>query len=194
MEWDVMDQPTVCVVIPTIPPRRLDMLQDALYSVLQQDYPIDQISVAVDTHREGAWRTRQRALDAATTEWVAFLDDDDLFHPQHVRRLVETALEVSADYVFSYFDLSRTSDFLGYFGKVFDPNDPHTTTMTVLVKTKLAQSVGFTPRSPEHEVGGEDWRFMLGCLEAGAKIVHLPEQTWVYRWHGRNTSGREDRW
>jgi hypothetical protein len=28
----------------------------------------------------------------------------------------------------------------------------------------------------------------------GAKIVHLPEQTWIWRHHSGNTSGREDRW
>lgn len=184
----------VTVVIPTIPPRRHDLLPCALNSVFAQEYPISAVSVAIDVHREGAWKTRQRALDAASTEWVAFLDDDDEFYPQHVAHLMDCALESQADYVFAYWDLTKTADILGHFGEVFDPKRPHHTTMTVMVKTKLAQSVGFTPREPQHAVGGEDWRFMLGCVEAGAHVVHLPEQTWFWRFHSNNTSGREDRW
>jgi hypothetical protein len=72
--------------------------------------------------------------------------------------------------------------------------NPHHTTMTVMVRAELAKAVRFTPRLPEHEAGGEDWRFILGCVAAGAKFVHLPEQTWIWRHHAGNTSGREDRW
>jgi hypothetical protein len=184
----------VTIVIPSIPPRRLTLLPVALESVWKQEYPISAVSVAMDVHRQGAWATRQRALDAASTRWVQYLDDDDELYPQHVRLLMDCALENQADFVYSYWDLKRTPDLLGHFGKPFDPENPQHTTMTVLVKTELAKSVGFTPREPEHEVGGEDWRFLLGCVEAKAKIVHLPEQTWHWRWHSANSSGREDRW
>jgi glycosyltransferase involved in cell wall biosynthesis len=162
--------------------------------VWAQTYPIAQVSIAVDIQREGAARTRQRALDAANTELVAFLDDDDEYYPQHIEHLVKCLLENEASYCFSYWDTTRSADVLGHFGRTFDSKNPHHTTMNVLCKTELAQSVGFT-RRPEGDVaGGEDWRFTLGCVEAGAKIVHLPEQTWYWRHHGGNTSGREDRW
>jgi glycosyltransferase involved in cell wall biosynthesis len=163
-------------------------------SVYTQDHIVDAVAVATDTLKEGAWKTRQRAVDMANTDWIAFLDDDDYFYPRHVRRLLETARDTGADYVYSYFDTTVTPDLLGFFGKTFDSTNPHHTTMTVMVRTELAKSVRFTPRLPEHEAGGEDWRFILGCVEAGAKIVHLPEQTWVWRHHPTNTSGREDRW
>jgi hypothetical protein len=170
------------------------LLPQALSSVLSQDRPVDAVAVAVDTERCGAWHTRQRAVDMASTDWIQFLDDDDLLKPQHIRRMFECAQDTGADYVFSYFDLSITHDYLGHFGKPFDPANPHHTTMTVFVRTELAQAIRFTPREPEHEAGGEDWRFTLGCVAAGAKIVHLPAQTWIWRHHGANTSGREDRW
>jgi glycosyltransferase involved in cell wall biosynthesis len=166
----------------------------ALQSVYSQEYGVDEICVAIDKNKDGAWKTRQRATDMANTDWIAYLDDDDMLYPQHIRLLMECALARDADYVFSYFDLTRTPDILGYFGKQFDNNNPHHTTMTVLVRTKLAQSVQFTPRLPEHIAGGEDWRFLLSCVNKGAKIVHLPEQTWWWRMHDSHTSGREDRW
>jgi hypothetical protein len=187
-------KPGVTVAIPAIPTRLESYLQLAIRSVLTQTYPVAGISLAIDTGRHGAWHTRQRALDGVTTEWVAYLDDDDEMYPQHIEHLVDCALETDADYVFSYWDLSRTPDLLGHFGRPFNSAEPHHTTMTILVRTELSRSVGFTPRLPEHQAGGEDWRHELGCVAAGAKIVHLPEQTWYWRHHGANTSGREDRW
>lgn len=184
----------VTVAIPSIPPRRHDLLPVALASVFAQEYPISAISLAVDVHREGAWRTRQHALDAVRTRWTAFLDDDDELYPLHVSKLINCVLENDADFGYAYWDLTRTPDLLGHFGQPFNHDDPQHTTMTVLVKTELAKTVGFTPREPQHDVGGEDWRFLLGCVAAGAKVVHLPEQTWYWRWHSANTSGREDRW
>jgi len=184
----------VTVVIPTIPPRRFSYLREALHSVSMQHYPIAAVAIATDVDREGAAATRGRALSMARTRWAAFLDDDDQLYPQHVEHLLALALETGADYTFSYWDLERTPDILGHFGRRFDPADPHHTTMTVLVRTELAQAVGFTPRPEGDVAGGEDWRFTLGCVAAGAKIVHLPEQTWFWRHHAANTSGREDRW
>jgi hypothetical protein len=188
----VTDTVTVCV--PAIPPRLHTLLPLAIGSVLQQTRTVDALSVAVDTQHRGAWATRQRAVDAASTDWVQFLDDDDMLYPLHVEAMLQCAYDTGADYVFSYFDLTRTHDYLGLLGRTFDPANPTHTTMTVFVRTELAKSVRFTPREPEHEAGGEDWRFTLGCVAAGAKIVHLPMQTWYWRHHAANTSGREDRW
>src|SRR5882757_395441 len=177
---------TVCAVIPTIPPRSSTLLLSALKSVSIQERPVDQISIAIDNWHDGAWKTRQRAVDAAQTDWIAFLDDDDEWYPQHIDRLLNHAIETDADYVYSYFDTQRTADVLGNFNKTFDPKEPTHTTMTVLVRTQLAQSVRFTPRAPEHIAGGEDHRFIVGCVKMQAKIVHLPEQTWFWRIHSGN--------
>jgi glycosyltransferase involved in cell wall biosynthesis len=185
---------TVAVCVPTIPPRLNTLLPLALASVYAQLRVVDAVSVAVDVHHDGAWKTRQRAVDATITDWVAFLDDDDVLKPQHVLRLLETAHATGGDFIFSYFDTTVTPDLLGNFGRPFDHANPHHTTMTVMVRAELAKMVRFTPRLPEHEAGGEDWRFILGCVDAGAKMVHLPEQTWIWRHHAGNTSGREDRW
>jgi glycosyltransferase involved in cell wall biosynthesis len=124
----------VTVCIPTIPPRHV-MLAQAVQSVALQTLPPAAISIAVDTDRRGAWHTRQRAVDAVTTDWIAFLDDDDLFKPQHLQRLRECADETGASYIYSYWDTSVTPDILGLFGQPFDPANPTHTTMTVMVKT-----------------------------------------------------------
>jgi glycosyltransferase involved in cell wall biosynthesis len=183
----------VAAVIPTIPPRTA-LLQEAIASVLAQTHPAAAISVAVDVDREGAWATRQRALQATSTPWVAFLDDDDRWRPEHLQRLLAHAAATGADFVFPWFtlDLAR-GDPLGHFGLPFDPERPHLTTITVLVRGELARRVGFTP-PPEGGHGNEDWRFLLGCLAEGAHVEHLPERTWDWRHHAGNTTGWPDRW
>lgn len=184
-----MNNPTVGVAIPTIPPRS-ELLYRALRSVQAQTYPVSQISIATDHTHQGAASTRQRALDGINTEWCSFLDDDDEFRPFHVEHLVRFAQESGADYVFSWFDVVGGFDpFPQHFGKRYDIANPTHTTMTVVVKTELAKSVGFSD-SP----GGEDWGFTLNCIAAGAVIEHLPERTWIYRHDSGNTSGRPDRW
>ena len=186
------DDVTVC--IPSIPPRR-SLLGRALLSVMNQTHSAAAISIAVDNHKEGAAVTRQRALEGANTPWVAFLDDDDEFKPEHLERLLWCAAENDADYVFSWFDTQYCFDPLGHFGKVFDPQNPHHTTITVLVKTQLALEAGFRTDHPDGwALAQEDWRFTLDCIRLGGKIVHLPERTWYWRHDSGNTSGRPDRW
>jgi Glycosyl transferase family 2 len=196
----------VTVAIPTIPPRRYSMLPHALSSVWKQTRLAAAVAVVCDLHRESAAVTRQRALDMVMTPWTAFLDDDDRLYPEHIELLMGCAEDTGADYVYSYWDLTRTADVFaerdatgrvikpGHFGQPFDPANPVHTTMTVLVRTELAKSVGFTRRPDGDIAGGEDWRFLLGCNDLGAKIVHVPRQTWFWHHHDGNTSGREDRW
>lgn len=180
---------SVGVAIPAIPPRSA-FLQRAVGSVLQQTYPVGQLSISVDHQRRGAWGNRQLALNGITTHWTAFLDDDDAFMPQHVEKLVDFAHQTNADYVFSWFEVVEGYDpFPQHFGKKYDVAAPHHTTITVLVKTELAREVGFRQAD-----GGEDWDFTLRCIEAGATIEHLPERTWWWYHNTHNTSGRPDRW
>lgn len=193
-------KPSITVAIPAHPPRVANgMLSRALASVWSQTLPAAAVSVAVDHDREGAWTTRQRALDAVQTEWVAFLDSDDELMPHHLEVLAQAA-EDGADYAFSYFVVKDAHgneqpgwDPLGHFGKEWNPADPHQTTITTLVRTELAKQVGFSS-PPEQELIhgqrlGEDFAFTLGCMKAGAKIHHVPQKTWWWFHHSRNSSG-----
>ncbi|MEX5636776.1 glycosyltransferase family 2 protein [Parafrankia sp. FMc2] len=183
-------RPGVTAVIPSIPPRRGLLATRALPSVLAQTRPVDAISVVVDRAHAGATATRDAALAAVGTEWTAFLDDDDEWLPEHVELLLGAAGGVGADYVYAWPEtVGGTNPHEHWFGVPWDDTQPHDTTITVLVRTELAQAVGF---SGPH--GGEDLRFALGCLAAGARIVHLPVRTWRWHHHPRNTSGRPDRW
>ena len=180
------------------------MLNRAIGSVMAQERPADAVSVAIDHKRAGSAWTRQRALQAVQTEWVAFLDDDDHFRPNHLAVLLDAADETGADYLFTWFQMhdsagnERDWDPLGHFGKTFDPENPTQTTITTLVRTELAQTVGFCEPPVGKEIHGqrlgEDFEFTLGCIAAGGKVVHVPQRTWIWTHHGANTSGQPDRW
>lgn len=182
----------ISVIIPHVPSRTA-LLGEALASVYGQERGrdlIDDVCIAADTQRLGAAATRQRALNLTRGYWVATLDDDDYFYPDHLLKLWQHARDTDADYVFSWFDRSKGGDPLGHFGKTFDPAAPHHTTATVLVKRDLAMLAGYANHEDANaHWPGEDWRFTLCCVELGAKIVHLPEETWVWRRHAGNTSG-----
>lgn len=182
--------PGITVVTPSIPSRAL-MLSRALRSVALQTLPPAAVSIAVDVNREGAPATRQRALDAVRTEWVAFLDDDDVFKPIHLQHLMEHAIDTGADFVYSWFEVPGGTDPFPetHFTNPFNPDDPIETTVTTLVRTGLAQSVGFKALDRGEINTGEDRYFTLGCMEAGARISHLVERTWFWFHHSGNTSG-----
>lgn len=193
----------VTVAIPTIPPRVDNLLTHALESVRAQTMrPEGGVVCVLDAMREGAAATRQRALDSVQTEWVAYLDDDDQWYPNHLETLWNLAQEHDADYVWSWFD--GNSPFPMHRGKQMNLDEPHHTTMGIMVKTWMSKEAGFVPH-PEAppEWAGEDWYHQLHCILAAkarygdelatAKFAGTGEVTWTYRVHGRNTSGRP-RW
>jgi hypothetical protein len=185
----------ITVVIPSIP-SRAKMLDRALASVKAQTLRPERVVVEFDDDRLGAAATRQRGLEKVTTPWVAFLDDDDEFLPGPLCALFWTASLYDADYVYPWYEVVGGTDPMPqFFGQPWDPGRPHQTTITTLVRTDLAQSVGFggepspDPNGGGAVVGGEDYRFTLACNESGARIHHLPERTWLWHHHGGNTSG-----
>jgi len=178
----------VTVAIPAHPARlRSGMLDRALRSVAAQTLPPAGISVAVDVAREGAPATRQRALEGVRTPWMACLDSDDEFLPEHLQVLADAAVETGADYLYSWFH--GPDPFPQHFGREFDPADPVETTSVILIRTELAREVGYA-KIPERLYNtGEDFRLTLGCVALGAKIVHVPRRTWVWHVGNWNTSG-----
>lgn len=178
----------VTVVVPYHAARAKNgMLSRAVASINRQTLPRELITVE-DTQHEGAAATRQRGLDQVTTPWVAFLDSDDEMDPTHLQQLLACAEKTGADYVYPWFRVRGGRDpFPQFFGKTWDNAHPHSTTITILVRTELAQAVGF------QNVPGEDFTFTKGCVREGAHIVHLPTRSWTWVHHGANSSGRPDR-
>ena len=189
---------SVTVLIPSIPPRK-QMLNRAFVSVLNQLRPPDDIHVAIDHRRVGAAVNRNIALTNVDTDWVAFLDDDDEFLPQHLLVLLQNA--DSADVIYTGCtvigphgeDLGVREEW-GRFGRPFDGlllRKKSYLPVTSLVRTKLAQQSAFqAPAGSDYD----DWGFYLGLLDLEARFKHVPQKTWIWHHHGTNSSGRPDRW
>lgn len=188
----------ITVVIPTIPTRRQTYLHRSLDSVLQQALSPDAVIVEVDHGHRGAAETRNRGLAKVTTEWVAFLDDDDEFLPDHLARLRAHAVTTDADMVYPWFDVPEGFDpFPDREGQPFSATvleTRNTIPVTVLAKTETIKQVGgFQPIGPPDNPC-DDWGAWKALAAAGAKIEHLNRRTWLWHWHGGNTSGRGDAW
>ncbi len=104
-----MSPPTFALVIPTH--RRPELVVQAVESGLRQTRPFDQVIVIPDGRddpapgvlkghpieihpigRAGVAAARNAGVARARTEWVCFLDDDDLLHPDYLARVEAEAL------------------------------------------------------------------------------------------------------
>jgi Glycosyl transferase family 2 len=204
---------TVAVCIPTIP-RRRDMLKRALDSVAAQTRQPDEVIVVEDTEGRGAAPTRNEAWQQATSTYVAFLDDDDEFLPDHLEVSLRTLRRTRADLVYAWFEL------VGWDEATPDRPDPLATVCngqlvhplgvefgpeqqrhyrrhafipitTVVRRSALERSGGFpipgTPEWPRDDC--EDWGGWLALLDTGARFAHVPKRTWRC-YLGDGTAGR----
>jgi glycosyltransferase involved in cell wall biosynthesis len=193
-------RPGVTALIPSIPPRTHTYLHRALDSVLQQDRPVDAISVSVDHGHLGSARNRSRALSGVGTKWVALLDDDDEWHTDHVRLLMEHAEETGADLVYPWFTIPEGWDpWPEREGQPFDEELLRTVNyipITVLVRTELLWDAGGFTAKDTSNVGSlcDDWGTWEKLLASGATFSHLNRRTWIWHWHAGNTSGRPTAW
>ena len=190
-----MDKPEITVVVPFHTQRETNgYLQRSLASIAAQTLGNVQVVAVRDEMGQGAPATRHHGLMMVDTPWVAFLDSDDEMDPDHLAKLMETARAAGADYVYSHYRVAGGQDPRPWIlGQTWSNDNPQQTTIVTLVRTELAQSVGFQVegdiRDPGRSFAGEDWAFTLGCMNAGGVIVHRPEITWTWHHHGANTSG-----
>lgn len=210
---------SVVVCVPTIP-ARADRLRRAVASVGRQTTSPDvqlSVNVTLDNDGDGAARTRNRAWhDAEPSDWIAFLDDDDELRPNHVELCLRQAEATGADLVYPWFNIhddagqditARDPLSVPHAGARRSPygvafNDELRTELltrnnfipvTVLVRRELLADVGGFPVPGTPEWGEsccEDWGLWRRLLDAGARFEHLPRRTWIWTWHGRNTSGK----
>ena len=177
----------ITVVTPTIPPRAV-MLGRARASVKAQKRPADDHVIAVDWTGAGPGATRNTALSRVTTEWVAFLDDDDEWLPHHLRACEKMAALTGADLVYPIGRYDRLGDDpLRQIGQAFSANRlmvGNFIPITVLARTELILDVGGFPASGDDApyMGSqpcEDWGLWLRLLAADAKFAPLHQITWI---------------
>ena len=215
VRWD--EDAQVTVITPTIKGRAA-MLERAKRSVAAQTAPVKH-RIMLDVEGEGPSVMRNRAIEEADTEWVAFLDDDDELYPEHCEALLTHATLTGADLVYPWFDLNVLGNIRNDSNplrvgspdesNLVDPmGEPVTPVLlaqlahrnwipvTLLVRRGAMLAVDGFPqvnseRWPHSDC--EDWACWRDLNAAGFMFAHLPMRTWVWHHHGMNTSGRADR-
>ena len=188
------------MVIPTY--NRSDLLVRAVHSVIAQTYEPTEIIVvddhspipAVDTiaasdidrcnltvirHPSNRYvaAARNTGIAEATGDWVAFLDDDDEWHPAKLDRQVSAVTSAGADAV--YTGIEQRED-----GRLLARKDPITratindlfhrnvigTPSTIVARRTLLEEInGFDETLPSWQ----DWDLYLRVAERG-KIIGIP--------------------
>ncbi|MGP3696208.1 glycosyltransferase family 2 protein [Rhodobacter sp. NSM] len=155
----------------------------------------------------GPSAARNRALDAATGEWLAVMDSDDVLHPDRLARLLAAAEALEVDAV---------ADDMLFFGDTPDASgrtlleslhlvEPMPVDATTFVaanggsddlppmgylKPLVHRSAWGDLRYDETLRVGEDYDLYLRLLLRGAELVLLPEALYLYRRHSGSISHR----
>lgn len=172
----------VTVIVTTLDGRQ-GFLDRLVASIAEQTYPANLV-INKGEPALGPARNRNAALAQATTEFVAFVDDDDELLPDHIRLCREFMDATQADVVYPWFEVVGGPDPLGWFGRPFDPvaiRSANYIPVTVLARTDAVRAVGGFADMPNAERPFEDWYLWLRMLDNDARFSHLPMRTW--RWY-----------
>ena len=165
----------IAVITPSKPDRSA-MLAECIASVKAQTKPAVFHSVEVDVNKVGPSKLRNKMVSELPkdVEWIAFLDDDDLFLPNHLELL--SSVSANADVVYS-----SCQPGIATIIKPF--NREALKHFNYIAVTSLVR------RSMFDKVGGfadvklfEDWLLWKSIANEGGRFVFVPKQTWVYKY------------
>jgi hypothetical protein len=201
--------PLVSVIVPT--KNRPDTLREALASIAAQTYPAVEVVVVndgdtpvdavldsvasrvkfqlVDSVRgQGAAAARNSGLDRASGDLTAFLDDDDVYLPEHLAMAVRALNDSGADLVYATTlqydhrrppaEIDRASAVATFgFPNAFELL-PMTNPLPIL---GIVCRAGLGPRFDTSLPIGEDWELWLRLVHSeGCRAVLQPEPAAVY--------------
>jgi glycosyltransferase involved in cell wall biosynthesis len=205
--------PEVSVVVPTRDRRRL--LRLALFSVLRQrgvdievivvddastDDSAEMVSGLADRRvrlirqsaSHGVSTTRNRGIEEAGGDWIAFLDDDDLWAPEKLVRQLEVATRAGRTWVYAG-DVNVDDDLTVL--SAFRPPTPEqvmdglprynpvpTGASNVMVRADALAEAG--PFDPELR-RTEDWDMWIRLARTGPP-AYVPHPLVAYRFHTAN--------
>lgn len=156
-------------------PQRAPLLAEAVGSVVAQTLPCAHL-IGIDAGN-GVADVRNRLVAAADTEWVAFLDDDDILDPDHVETLLDHSGR--ADVIIPHCRFVGPPLPVGYCNRPYDRAALRAHgifPITVLARRQAVLDAGGFPTE-----GWDDWLLWNAMADAGAEFLVVPKVTWTYR-------------
>jgi glycosyltransferase involved in cell wall biosynthesis len=128
-------------------------------------------------------RARNHALSLTHGQFIAYLDDDNAYHPIHIAALVD-ALQCNPDADFAYSQMKRyrkgvVVDIVGGDPPAYGQID----TSLIMHRAGIPERMGMWPSPMPAGVAdahAPDWVVVQSWMEAGAKWVHVPQVTVDY--------------
>ena len=209
--------PLVSVIVPTY--NQASLLKLALESVIAQttgdweavvidNHSQDDTQAVVEgfgdsrfrlekIHNEGVIsRSRNRGIEKARGEWVAFLDSDDLWAPEKLATCLQSASDeiglichredTIRDGAVLRTSPMREDDWPTYRNLLLRENCFSPT--AVMVRTKFLREIGGFSEDPEL-ITAEDYDLWLRLARAGIRVKFVDAVLSSYRLHEANSSG-----
>lgn len=175
----------IAIITPTIEGRE-ELLAEAAVSVDQQTVGVTH-HIIMDICGSGPAELRNLVLERVESDWVAFLDDDDLLDPDHIETLAGAINDQDADLAFSWYrsqgapETERVHEWDDYALGVM-LSGRNLIPVTVLARRQaILDAGGFN-----YEDRYEDHQLWLRMLRNGCRFAVVPRETWTYRMLGGN--------
>jgi glycosyltransferase involved in cell wall biosynthesis len=213
-----MARPTISVVIPAY--NASGFLAETLRSVLAQTVPPDEVLVIDDGSKDntleiaesfapqvtairrpnsGAATSRNYAVEQAKSEWIAFVDADDIWEPEKLERqlaVIAQHPETELCYTGRRLLLKESSEGEWKLGAVIDVAPAEKIAMALHRNVTFLPSSVLIRRSTYLKFGGfdttvrfvEDWELWLRLLHGGVKFGACREPLVQYRLHPNSTT------
>jgi glycosyltransferase involved in cell wall biosynthesis len=205
---------TVSCIIPVYNGERF--LAEAIDSVLAQTHPVAEIIVVDDGSTDGTrsivenyaassnarvhylWQenskrpatARNRGIQAASGEFITFLDADDLWHPERIKRHLDhfganPDLRISVSYIQNFLmgEVSAPSD--GGDSDTLTQPKPAYVLTTMMARRDVFEEIGLLNASLRFTDSAE---WFLRVREAKLPLDLLPDVLVYRRLHGKNRS------
>jgi len=207
-----MKKPKISVVIATY--NRPQFLQRAIDSVLAQTFKDFELIVVDDhsdkppniklpesedrliamrlPHNTGyAVKPRNVGIMIARGDYISYLDDDNVYLPNHLEVLYEAITKNQADVVYGdRIYKSNNPNETKFMGKQSYPYNlkqiemgNYIDTSDIMHTIQAINDVGYWDIFWERKA---DWLLMVRFGKAGMRIVHVPEIITEYHWHDSN--------